>query len=84
MVGTLVRTGSFLVRSGRLQSRHGTKCLETISMGVAFGVVRPCHGKLFSVSRIIAHTIVYITYIRLLMAVMPVPGSDPYSYDYLY
>ena len=29
MVGTLVRTGSFLVRSGRLRSGHGTKCLET-------------------------------------------------------
>ena len=25
----LVRTGSFLVRSGRLRSGHGTKCLET-------------------------------------------------------
>ena len=31
VVGTLVRTGSFLVRSGRLRSGHGTKCLETVS-----------------------------------------------------
>ena len=29
MVGTLVRAGRFLVRSGRLRSGHGTKCLET-------------------------------------------------------
>ena len=26
----VVQTGSFLVRSGRLRSGHGTKCLETI------------------------------------------------------
>ena len=40
MVGTLVRPGSFLVRSGRLRSGHGTKCLET---GPIRELGRPTH-----------------------------------------